>query len=107
MNWCGPWAGDTQNGTDQLVVSKEPHSLQKVRPCSLSSTSQLVDQNFIQCFPKETNNFSLNQERERCKGSAGRVTPTPAPTHCLLPEPTQVLPSHTTSPAIWPLISKP
>lgn len=64
MNWCGPWVGDSQNGTDPLVVSEESHPIQRVRPYGLSSVSQLADQNFIQCFPKETSNFSLNQEKE-------------------------------------------
>lgn len=94
-------AGDTQNETDPLVVSKEPHPMQRVKPCGLSSISQLVDQKFIHPL-KETKNLSLNQEREGGKGSARSINPIPAPTHYLLPERTQLLPSHPTSPAIWP-----
>ena len=80
--------------------------MQRVKPCSLSSISQLVDQKYIHP-PKETNNFSLNQEREGGNGSARSVNPVPPLTCYLLPEPVRLLPSRPTSPAIWPLISKP
>lgn len=70
--------------------------MQKVKLCSLSSVSQLVDQKFIHP-PKETNNFSLNQEREGGKGSARSVNPIPALTCYLLPEPMWLLPSRPTS----------
>lgn len=79
--------------------------MQRVKPCDLSSISQVINRNLIHP-PKETNNFSLNQWREEDKASARSVNPITALTQYLLSEPMRQLPSRPTSPTIWPLISK-
>lgn len=79
--------------------------MQRVDSCSLTSISELIDQKFLHP-PKESNSFSLNQEEEVGESSARSITPIPAPSHYLQPEPVRLLPSRPTSPAIWPLISK-